>query len=120
MLREVNPFIYVGLKDDYKQMAKMGISTNDVDLIICAVCIALKINRADLISAKRHRPYSWGRSIAYFLLRKTTKMSLKEIGQVFGGRDHSTVVVGIETFRDLNRVDKEFKKMVYEVKELLR
>lgn len=120
MLREVNPFIYVGLKDDYKKMVKVGINTNDIDLIICAVCITLKISREDLISPKRHRELSWGRAIAYSLLRKTTKMTYKEIGEIFGGRDHSTVIFAVDKFKDLQETDKEFNLIIYQVKEFLR
>lgn len=43
---------------------------------------------------QRHQSLANARLTAYWLLRKTTKLSLPEIGQVFGGRDHTTIIHG--------------------------
>lgn len=115
----LDPMIYVGLKEDYRKMARIGVITNDFDTIVAAVCIAMRIDKSELLSQSRKKHHSWGRFICYYLLRNTTKMSLKDIGYLFGGRDHTTVIYGLQTFQDLNKVDKGFRRIVYDVKNLL-
>jgi chromosomal replication initiator protein len=51
-----------------------------------------KISIKDLCSAKKNKAFAWPRQVAMYLCRKLTNSSLKEIGQAFGGKDHSTVV----------------------------
>ena len=46
----------------------------------------------DLKSARRHRSVSRPRMLAMFLARKLTQAAYSEIGQYFGGRNHSTVM----------------------------
>lgn len=43
-------------------------------------------------SACRKRQYSWPRQIAAYLCREMTECSLPEIGRMFGGRDHTTIL----------------------------
>jgi chromosomal replication initiator protein len=51
-----------------------------------------KIRVNDLSSAKRTRTVARPRQVAMALAKELTKHSLPEIGQAFGGRDHSTVI----------------------------
>jgi len=46
----------------------------------------------DLKSKRRHRSIAEPRQIAMFMARELTGASLSEIGQKFGGKDHSTVI----------------------------
>jgi len=50
------------------------------------------IKMADLLSKKRTRNLTWPRQTAMSLARELTTMSLPEIGNAFGGKDHSTVI----------------------------
>ena len=50
------------------------------------------IRVADLISRKRNRNIARARQIAMTLTRELTNMSLPDIGDAFGGRDHTTVI----------------------------
>lgn len=45
----------------------------------------------DIISARRHKSLLMPRFIAVYLCRKLTLLSLNQIGQRFGGRDHATI-----------------------------
>jgi chromosomal replication initiator protein len=51
-----------------------------------------RISIKDLCSTKKNKTFAWPRQVAMYLCRKLTNSSLKEIGQAFGGKDHSTVV----------------------------
>ncbi len=58
---------------------------------------------SDLVSPSRSRPLTSARHVAMYLLRECTGMSLVKIGESFGGRDHTTVLHGI------NKIDKNMR-----------
>jgi chromosomal replication initiator protein len=57
-----------------------------------AVCQLFGLNDSDLKSNKRTRVVSQPRMLAMYLARKHTQSAYKEIGDYFGGRNHSTVI----------------------------
>src|SRR5208283_3066387 len=61
----------------------------EVERVICEV---LGIARELLFSKKRQWLYSYPRMLAMYLARKHTSATYSEVGQHFGGRNHSTVV----------------------------
>jgi chromosomal replication initiator protein len=60
----------------------------------------------DLVSHNRSRPLTTARHVAMFLVRECTGMSLPKIGEMFGGRDHTTAKHGIDKI-DKNMRDRE-------------
>lgn len=56
------------------------------------VCQFYNVRLSDLSSKKRHRSISQPRHVAIYLCRQLTNMSLPEIGQHFGKRNHTTVL----------------------------
>ena len=50
-----------------------------------------------------------------YIMRKKTSLSLPEIGQLFGGRDHSTVIYSINKIESLLQEDIKIKEAVEEV-----
>jgi chromosomal replication initiator protein len=59
----------------------------------------------ELLSKKRTRNLTRPRQIAMALTRELTVMSLPEIGNSFGGKDHSTVIHACKTILNLRSVD---------------
>ena len=51
-----------------------------------------KIKVADMYSKKRPASIARPRQIAMYLAKEMTQKSLPEIGELFGGRDHTTVL----------------------------
>jgi chromosomal replication initiator protein len=64
-----------------------------------------RIKLFDLMSKKRTRIYARPRQIAMCLSRELTQLSLPEIGNAFGGRDHSTVLHACKTIESLRNKD---------------
>ncbi|MBO4991739.1 MAG: chromosomal replication initiator protein DnaA [Firmicutes bacterium] len=54
------------------------------------------VKLADFDSSKRSRNIAYPRQIAMYLCREMTGLSLPKIGELFGGRDHTTVLHGCE------------------------
>jgi chromosomal replication initiator protein len=69
------------------------------------VAAYFNIKIGDLKSAKRHKAVTRPRQIAMYLARKLTENSYPEIGQRFGGKDHSTVISACRKIADL--LDKD-------------
>ena len=88
-----------------------------VDELIDVVCEVLKINYDDLISTNQKRVYTEARMIvADVILDKFNRYTLKRVGEKLGGRAHSTVLNSVRTYKNLYKVDKEFKEKVLNVK----
>jgi chromosomal replication initiator protein len=56
------------------------------------------------------------RQIFIWILRHKTSLSLQKIGQLCGGRDHSTMIHSVETVDNLMTFDKSFARKVEAVK----
>jgi len=64
-----------------------------------------KIRTSDLMSAKRNRTVARPRQIAMALAKELTNHSLPEIGEAFGGRDHTTVLYATRKVAELREAD---------------
>jgi len=60
-----------------------------------------KLKVADLKSEKRYKNFVIPRQIAIYLSRELTKASFPEIGEKFGGKDHSTVIYAVKKIKTL-------------------
>jgi len=65
-----------------------------------------KIRVADLLSKRRSRSIARPRQVAMALARELTNHSLPEIGDAFGGRDHTTVLHACERIRELRESEQ--------------
>ncbi len=68
----------------------------------------------------RKRQFVIARQLSMYLAKNLTGKSLKAIGQMFGGRDHSTVIYSIKTVQDLMETDLVFKDTVSELEKKIK
>jgi chromosomal replication initiator protein len=78
------------------------------------------VSVADLESPSRRQPLARGRQVAMYLVRELTDLSLPKIGALFGGRDHTTALHGINKVKDLMTVDQELFDHVTALLQSLR
>ena len=73
------------------------------------------IRVSDLLSSRRSRSVTRPRQIAMSLAKSLTNHSLPEIGESFGGRDHTTVIHACEKVKELMQtnleIEEDFKKL---------
>lgn len=89
------------------------------EFIIQVVAEHYNLTTSDLLSQRRSKEISYPRQVAMYLCRNMTETPLQEIGKAMGGRDHTTIIHGIEKItKDLentptlqNTVDILKKKM---------
>lgn len=72
-----------------------------------------------LASQRRTKDVMVPRQVAMYLIKETLGMSLSRIGQLFGGRDHSTVIHSIRKVEDSMRRDAAFRSLVEAAREEL-
>ncbi len=77
-----------------------------IDNIQKTVAEYYKIRTSDLLSAKRTRSIARPRQIAMALAKELTQYSLPEIGNQFGGRDHTTVLHATRKVKELRDSDQ--------------
>jgi chromosomal replication initiator protein len=89
-------------------------------LIIDETAAYFGLSREDLVSPNRSRPLTNARHIAMYLLRECTGQSLVKIGEIFGGRDHSTALYGINRVEKKMRAREPTYKQVQDLSRIIR
>ena len=82
------------------------------ELILDIVADHFGITVADLKSNKRNADIAFPRQIAMFLIRTMTESSLKAVGIILGGKDHSTVKYGIEKIASEEKKDETLNNTI--------
>ncbi|MEM9991613.1 MAG: chromosomal replication initiator protein DnaA [Bacteroidota bacterium] len=73
-----------------------------------------------LAGKTRKRQVVIARQLSMYLAKKMTNKSLKAIGDIFGGRDHSTVIYSCRTVQDLMETDVLYKDTVSELEQKIK
>ncbi|MFT5503275.1 MAG: chromosomal replication initiator protein [Gammaproteobacteria bacterium] len=81
-----------------------------IDNIQKLVAEYFKIRVADLLSSRRNRSITRPRQIAMALAKELTRHSLPEIGNAFGGRDHTTVLHACRKVVELRNEDQRIEE----------
>ena len=86
-----------------------------IDNIQRTVAEYFNIKMADMLSKRRNRSIARPRQIAMALAKELTNHSLPEVGDAFGGHDHTTVLHACRkirrTTRDNGRCSEDYKKI---------
>ena len=94
--------------------------TVTVDKIFAAVYKKYNIKREDIVGSKRTKDIADARHITIYVIRQVTDMSLPNIGKIFSGRDHATVINSLKTVEKKIAQDPVFRaemeEMVKEIK----
>jgi len=90
------------------------------DLIIDVVARYYNVSAGGVLSNKRSRDVAIPRQVAMYLCRFLLMMTFPKIGEVFGGKDHSTVMHACnKVSADINSVDSVFSRDIEEIKKRL-
>lgn len=94
-------------------------STLTIETIQKEVASYFSLKVSDIKGTKRHKAVARPRQIAMFLSRKLTRCSFPEIGQRFGGKDHSTVISACRKIEDLVEKDLSIRTSVETIERQL-
>ena len=71
-----------------------------LQVILTAVVYATDVSEKDIKSKSKKPEYTLPRFMYYYLSQKYTHHSLREIGELVGGRNHATIIHGIKSMKD--------------------
>ncbi|HEY5572113.1 MAG TPA: chromosomal replication initiator protein DnaA [Anaerolineales bacterium] len=91
----------------------------DPDDVVRTVAETFGVPMDDMLGRGRSRKIALPRQIAMYLLREEANISLPQIGEALGGRDHTTVMYGCDKIADLLERDDRMRRQVIEIKERL-
>jgi chromosomal replication initiator protein len=89
------------------------------DQVIHVVADAYNLSPDQMMGRGRTKKVALPRQIAMYLMREEGNISLPQIGDALGGRDHTTVMYGCEKISDLLERDDQFRRQVLEIREQL-
>ncbi|WP_137886143.1 chromosomal replication initiator protein DnaA [Pseudomonas sp. 2FE] len=105
------------IRESLKDLLALQDKLVSVDNIQRTVAEYYKIKISDLLSKRRSRSVARPRQVAMALSKELTNHSLPEIGDAFGGRDHTTVLHACRKIAELRESDADIRE---DYKNLLR
>ncbi|PQJ52835.1 chromosomal replication initiator protein DnaA [Psychrosphaera saromensis] len=107
------------VKDALRDLLALQDKLVTIDNIQKTVAEYFKIRVADILSKRRSRSVARPRQIAMSLAKELTNHSLPEIGDAFGGRDHTTVLHACRKIKELKEESHEIKEDVQNLNRIL-
>lgn len=106
---EISPssyFMIPGFKDpsEFK-----GYQKYEPEVIIKVVSAYYDVTPSQLKNDRRFRNIVTARQVAMYLVKKHTVLSLKDIGTLFGNRDHTTVIHSVSRVDDFIKIGDKVK-----------
>lgn len=105
------------IRESLKDLLALQDRQISLDNIQKTVAEYYKIKISDMMSKRRSRSVARPRQVAMALAKELTNHSLPEIGERFGGRDHTTVLHACRKIKELQETDADIRE---DRKNLLR
>lgn len=104
------------MQDIERIVEKKGyVFTPNPDIIIATVAELYGFTSKDIKGKKRYPRIAEARHLCMYLCRNLLGITYMEIGKIFGGKDHSTIVYSIKKIEDLRVTNKVMNNLVTEV-----
>ena len=104
----------------FKDQIKAGKNELAISTVRKAVCDYYNLTKQQITSANRTKSISNARQIAMYLCRKLLDATYDDIGQEFGGRDHSTVMSSISSVEKKIKTDPLYLKAINEIESRIK
>ena len=110
------PITIESIKDSLKDLLAIQARQVSVENIQKTTAEYYNIKLSDLMSKRRSRSVARPRQMAMFLAKELTNFSLPEIGDSFGGRDHTTVIHACKKIKELREgnldIEEDYRKLL--------
>jgi len=87
------------------------------DKILQVIAESFQVSIEDLKGSSRRREISSARQIGMYLMRQYTNLSLPKIGEVFGGKDHTTVMYSCEKIAQQQKQNPELNQTLRQLSD---
>ena len=102
---------------DQIQENKNDLSVSNIRKVVCDY---YNLTKQQIISSNRTKNIANARHIAIYLCRKLLDVPFKEIGNEFGGRDHTTIMASCEKVEKLIQTEPLYLKAINEIEERIQ
>jgi chromosomal replication initiator protein len=119
-LRKILAFSKFNQKESLKDLLSIQNRQISIESIQKTVADFYKIKVADMYSKRRPASIAGPRQIAMYLAKELTKRSLPEIGDLFGGRDHTTVLHAVRKVTKDRLVNLELNQQLHVLEQTLK
>ena len=110
------PITVETIKDSLKDLLAIQARQVSIENIQKTTAEYYNIKLSDLMSKRRSRSVARPRQMAMFLSKELTNFSLPEIGDSFGGRDHTTVIHACKKIKELREanldIEEDYRKLL--------
>ena len=103
----------IKLRIEFNSMLRKNYDAYDLDNICTAACDFFQVESYQLKGKTRKREIVQARQACMQIAYRKSKLSLKQIGKYFGGRDHSTVIHSIEVIESDYLTGKDEKSIEF-------
>jgi chromosomal replication initiator protein len=87
--------------------------------ILTTIAQEYGVTMDELLSHSRSQRVAFPRQVAMYMLREESELSLPKIGELLGGRDHTTIMYGHDKITDLLERDKNLRRKLVNIQEIL-
>ena len=108
------------VKEALKDLISFNRGQISIDFIQKTVAEYYKIKQADMYSKRKPAKIALPRQIAMYLAKELTQKSLPEIGDAFGGKDHTTVLYAVRKITESRAHNEELNKQIHVLDQTLR
>jgi len=91
-----------------------------IDTVMEVVAGHFSLQVSDMTSKRKTKDIAFPRQVAMYLIRNLTGLSLPNIGDIFGGRDHTTIMHAYDKIQELQKQDAEFSKLIRDLTQKIR
>ena len=88
------------------------------DFIIETVAKQYSVNAEDIPGKKREKSLGLARPVAMLLCRELLGLSLVQVGKIFGGRDHSSILYSLQKIKKIQASDKDTHMRISALKQM--
>ncbi|MDY6847441.1 MAG: chromosomal replication initiator protein DnaA [Chloroflexota bacterium] len=89
------------------------------DDVLAEVSKTFGVSNDRILGRERTREVTLPRQIAMYLMREEGGVSLPKIGEIIGGRDHTTVIYACDKVNNLMETDEQLRRQVLQIRERL-
>ena len=107
-------------KEALKDLLELTRPPISIESIQRTVAEFFKIKVGDMYSKRRPAHIARARQVAMYFAKELTQKSFPEIGEAFGGRDHTTVMHAVKRIAELRQHDQEWNRQLHVLDQTLR
>lgn len=108
------------VKDIFSNVTEEMKNDLDPDKIISVVCDYFNVSYQDIVGKKKSKEIVEPRMIAIYLISELLNLPLVNIGKIFGGRDHTTIMHSRDKITQDLKVNKKTQTLINEIRNILK